>query len=112
MEKKDLINQNKVFLYIALATGLVLLLPLLAMQFDWVKPDPSNLNDVGVQWTIFDFVVAGTLLFGAGSTFALVARMIPKKYRLLVGIGFALVVLLIWAHLAVGIVDSWPLAGS
>lgn len=114
METKntDIIKQNKIFLWLALGTVIILSIPLMAMKFNWVKPDPSNPNDMGVNWTLLDFIVMGILIFGAGSLFVAVARVTPRKYRLLVGIVILLVFLLTWAHLAVGLVDSWPLAGS
>ena len=49
----DILMQNKVIIWIALATGLILLVPLLATQFT------SEVN-----WTLLDFATAGTLLFG------------------------------------------------
>lgn len=101
--KKDLIHQNKVFGLIAAATAAILSVPYLAMQFNWVKPDPANPADMGVNWTLFDFIVMGTLLFGAGSIFVLVARATPKKYRLPIAIGFVFLVLWIWVELAVGL---------
>ena len=100
-KNNDIITQNKIFGWIALVTGLILLIPLIAMQF---KDD--------VVWTLSDFIVMGTLLFGSGSLFVLVARKVNKKYRTAVGIAFFVALLLMWVHLAVGIVDTWPFAGS
>ena len=91
-KKNDVIMQHKVFGWIALATGLILAIPLLSMQFT---------SDV--DWDITDFTIMGMLLFGMGSIFVLVARVTPRKYRVLIGVGFALAVLSIWAELAVGI---------
>ena len=54
--KTDSIVHNKVLIWVVLATGFVLLVPLLAMRF----------TDE-VAWTLLDFVTAGTLVFGAGS---------------------------------------------
>ena len=84
--------QNKVFLWIAAATGLILSIPLIAMQF---KSD--------VDWGLSDFTIIGILLFGMGSIFVFVARVTPRKYRVLIGLGFIAAVLYIWAELAVGI---------
>jgi len=82
------------------------------MQFPWVKPDLSNPADQGVNWTLGDFIVMGILLFGMGSIFVLAARRVAKKHRFAVGLIVIAALLLVWTHLAVGIVDSWPLAGK
>lgn len=65
-----------------------------------------------VDWDVTDFTIMGILLFGAGSLFVLVARVTPRKYRTFLGFAVLAAFLFIWAHLAVGIVDSWPFAGS
>lgn len=87
----DILLQNNVFLWIAFLTGLVLLIPLIAMQF----------SDK-VVWTPADFVAMGTLLFGAGSLFVLTARRVTK-YQAVVAIVFAAALLYVWAELAVGV---------
>lgn len=97
----DIIMQNKVFGWIGLATALILSIPLVAMQFTRE-----------VDWKLGDFTVMGILLFGAGSLFIVIARATPRKYRALIGIAVLAAVLITWIHLAVGIVDTWPLAGS
>jgi hypothetical protein len=99
--KNDLIAQNKVFLWIAAATAAILSIPLIAMQFTGE-----------VDWDHTDFIVMGVLIFGMGFLFVHVARVIPSKYRVLVGLAFLAALLITWVHLAVGIVDSWPFAGS
>lgn len=99
----DVIMQNKVFAWIALATTLVLTIPYLAMQYEWVKPDPNNPADQGVNWTLSDFVIMGILIFGIASLFVLAARRVTRKNRLLTGLAFAFVFLWILAELAVGV---------
>lgn len=111
-KNKDLISQNKIFAWIAAGTAALLMIPYLGMKFQLVKPDPTNPNDLGLSWTFMDFVIMGALLFGAGSIFVLVARATPRKYRLVVGLVILGLFLLTWVHLAVGIVNTWPLAGS
>lgn len=98
---KDIIMQNKVFLWIALATAMILSLPLIAMQFT---------NEV--DWKLLDFIIMSVLIYGTSSLFVLVARVVPRKYRVFIALGFGAFLFLAWAHLAVGIVDTWPLAGS
>lgn len=92
----DLISRNSVFLWIALATGLLLLVPLVAMQFT-----------AEVNWTLGDFVAMGILLFGSGTLFVLVARVAPRKYRALIGFAITVAFLWLWAELAVGIFTNW-----
>jgi hypothetical protein len=93
----DLIMQNKVIIWIALVTGLILLIPLIAMQFTGE-----------VAWTLSDFVVAGALLFGTGIIFMLAARKIrDNSHRVVIGVAFAAAFLYLWAELAVGIFTNW-----
>lgn len=95
MKHNDIIMKNKIFIWMALGTGMILLIPLIAMQFT---------NEV--VWNMFDFIVAGTLLFGAGSLFVFLARRM-SKYRVTIGILLTISVLYIWAELAVGIFTNW-----
>lgn len=89
METKGggIIMQNKVFVYLAIATGLILLVPLLSR---W-------------PWTISDFAVMGALLLGTGFLFVQTARVTPRKYRILIGFAFLAALLYFWAELAVGV---------
>lgn len=88
----DVIMRNHVFLWIALATGLTLLIPLIAMQFT------SEVN-----WDTRDFVVMGFLVFSTASLFVLVSRRAPRRRRVVIGFVFAAVFVYVWAELAVGI---------
>ena len=57
-----------------------------------------------VNWTLFDFVIAGTLLLGTGLLCELVIRKINKiKYRIATCVVRLVVLLFIWAELAVGV---------
>jgi hypothetical protein len=81
---------------VALPAALILLLPLLAMLFTGE-----------VNWSFFDFVVAWTLLFGAGFTYRmLVRRMNNNWYRAAVGMAVATALFLVWSNLAVGLIGS------
>jgi hypothetical protein len=65
-----------------------------------------------VNWTAIDFIVAGTLLLGTGFLCELVLKKIPKtKYRIVICAALLLLLLLIWAELAVGIFGS-PISGT
>ena len=84
-----------------LAASMVLLLPLVAMQFT-----------SEVQWSALDFVVAGILLFGTGLLIEIVLRKTKKGVlRVLAVLGVLLLLLLTWLELAVGIFGS-PWAGT
>lgn len=90
-KKKDIFAQNRIFIWIAVATVFILLIPFIAMQF----------SDQAI-WTPFDFIIAGVLLFGTGYLFVLTSRKI-KKYRVALGILFLTALVYVWAELAVGI---------
>jgi len=78
-----------------MATALLLLIPLVAMQFT-----------EEVVWTLFDFVVAGALLFGAGLVFELLRTKIrDTKLQLILAATLFAALLLLWIELAVGIFD-------
>ncbi|MCG2812979.1 MAG: hypothetical protein L6428_16230 [Candidatus Aminicenantes bacterium] len=88
--------QNKNIIRIALMTAFILLLPLLAMQF----------TDE-VAWDLADFAVAGTLLFGTGLTYELIARKAGNiAYRAAIGVAVTAALLLVWMNLAVGIIGN------
>lgn len=111
-KNKDIIMQNKVFLWIALITGLILMLPFLAMQFNWKVPDPGNSISDEVNWSLFDFVIMGILISGTGSVFVWLARKTRvTANRILIGALIFITFLLICAELAVGIIGT-PFAGS
>ncbi len=82
--------------YVALATAFLLMVPFAAMFFT-----------TEVNWNLFDFVVMGVLLFGAGSAFVLISRFSDSiAYRAGVGVAVVTGLLLIWVNLAVGIIGS------
>lgn len=73
--------------------GLLLLVPLVAMQFT-----------VEVNWSAFDFIIAGALLLTTGFAIELILRTVKKTSHRIILCGFALLLLaVIWAELAVGI---------
>lgn len=91
---------NKIFIWVGVATVLILLIPLIAMQFS-----------EDVVWGLFDFIIMGALLFGTGSVFVLAARKVRGTKRVIVGAVIFIIFLLIWAELAVGLFGT-PFAGS
>lgn len=99
--KTHMITKNKRLMGILLTVTLLLMIPLIAMQFS-----------EDVNWSIFDFVVAGVLLLGTGLTCEFVLRKVKKiEYRLAICGAILVVLFLIWAELAVGIFGT-PFAGS
>ena len=96
-----MITHNQRLIGIVIAVVLLLLIPLLAMQFT---------NEV--NWTLSDFVVAAVLLFSTGLTCEFVMRKIHNvKYRIIICGVILVVLILIWIELAVGIFGT-PFAGS
>jgi hypothetical protein len=89
---KENIKRNSIFAWIAIGAGLVLLIPVVAMQLT-----------TEVNWGPVDFVVMGLLLFGTGSLFVLISRKTHRKYRAVTATVVSVSFLYIWAELAVGI---------
>jgi hypothetical protein len=76
--------------------ALILLLPLVAMQFT----DEVN-------WDVADFAFAGALLIGTGITYELAVRKTGDTvYRAAVGVALAAALLIVWINLAVGIIGT------
>jgi hypothetical protein len=76
------------------AAALLLLLPLVAMQFT-----------AEVDWSVADFVVFGALLAGIGGTYELaLSRRGPITYRAAVGVALAATFFLVWLSLGVGVI--------
>lgn len=87
--------------YVAGGTALVLMIPLIAMQFT-----------AEVDWTLSDFIVAGILLMLTGTAYVVGTRLVrTRAQRLVVGALVGLSFLLVWAELAVGVFGT-PFAGS
>jgi hypothetical protein len=96
-----MITTNKRFIAILSTAALLLVMPLIAMQF---TPE--------VKWTLRDFLVAAVLLFGTGITLEFVLRKVKTVKMRIAVCGLVLLALfLVWAELAVGIFGS-PFAGS
>ncbi len=95
-----MIAHNKRFTLILISCVLLLLIPLIAMQFT-----------AEVNWNTADFLVAGVLLLGTGLLGDLIWRKVKNnKRKVLLTLGLNVFLLLLWAELGVGIFGS-PLAG-
>jgi len=93
--------ENKRLIIIQSVAGILLLIPLIAMQFT---------NEV--NWDIFDFVIMGILLSGTGFLCEFVLRKVRGTLNRIIICGAVLFVFfLIWAELAVGVFGT-PFAGS
>jgi peptidoglycan/LPS O-acetylase OafA/YrhL len=92
--------KHKRIMIILLSVAVLLLIPFIAMQ--WTDE---------VHWTLFDFMVAGVLLFSTGLLCELVLRKIKKTtYRAVIIVVLLIAFLLLWAELAVGIFGT-PIGG-
>lgn len=80
---------------------LLLMIPLIGMQIN-----------ADIRWGLFDFVIAGGILFAAGLAYeAIRTRLFSTSQRIWMVVGISLVVMVVWLELAVGIVGT-PFAGS
>jgi hypothetical protein len=96
-----MIIQGKALITVTTITATLLLVPLIAMQF----------TDE-VIWTLSDFAVAGVLLLGTGLLGSLIISKVNKQsYRIAICLALLMVLLVIWAELAVGMLGT-PFAGS
>lgn len=101
MKSGSVVRHNKDILGVAMGTLLILSIPFVAMHFT-----------SEVDWNLGDFIIIGALLFGTGLAYVLVARRTPAVgKRVLIGGILAVVMLLIWAELAVGVFGT-PFAGN
>ena len=92
---------NKRLIVIILTVTFLLFILLIAMQFT-----------TEVNWTLFDFIVAGALLFGTGLMCELIMRKVKKiNHRIAICSVLLAVLLFIWLELAVGIFGT-PFAGQ
>jgi peptidoglycan/LPS O-acetylase OafA/YrhL len=97
---KHIIMQNKRLFIIVLIVIILLTIPLMAMQ----------LTD-DVNWTLPDFIVAAALLLGTGLLCEFTLKKVNQpRYRIAICLALLLLLLMIWAELAVGIFGT-PLSG-
>lgn len=101
MKTSQTLQSRKRLILISLSALMILLIPLIAMQFT-----------AEVKWTISDFVVAAILFLITGLSLELMLRRVKTtKQRVMLSIILFLVFLFIWAELAVGLIGT-PFAGS
>ena len=93
-------KNQRLFIILAAIT-VVMLIPFIAMQFT-----------SEVDWSLYDFIIMGVLLYGTGLLCELVMRKVKSiQNRILICAALVFAFLLIWAELAVGVFGS-PFAGS
>ena len=93
--------KNKRGIGIILIVALLLLTPLIAMQFT-----------EEVNWTMSDFITAAILLLGTAIMYEFIMQKVTKtKHRIILCAVILVAFILIWIELAVGILGT-PFAGS
>lgn len=93
--------KNKRLKIILVTIGILLLIPLIAMQFT---------NEV--DWSALDFIIMGFLMLGIGLLCELILRKVKNVRTRIIICGIIIIgFLLVWAELAVGIFGT-PFAGS
>jgi len=101
-KNNNIVIKNKDIISVFAATAGILMLPLIGIQVD---------SDV--DWSISDFLLMGTLISGTGLLIVLVARKVKNTtHRGALILALLAALFLTWVHLAVGIVDTAPFAGS
>ena len=96
-----MIAQNKRLVAILTLIAVLLLVPFIAMQFT-----------TEVNWSVFDFIIAGILLLGTGLSIEFVLRKVKsRERRIALCVTIVALLFLVWAELAVGIFGT-PFAGN
>ena len=100
MNKKSapLFLSKRIFVRLAVACGLLLLIPLLLQLTIGTGVDGQGFN-----WQLGDFIVMWVLLFAVGAATIVLATRVARQHWWLLGIASVLMLLYIWAELAVGI---------
>lgn len=95
-----IVKNNRLLMMLIIAS-VILLIPVFTMLYS------SKVN-----WTLFDFVIAGTLLFLTVLSFEFVFRFLQPRRTRLIALSILIILLaLIWIELSVGLVGS-PFAGN
>lgn len=93
-----MLNQNKITRLI-IFTALILLIPVF-----------GNFFVDGWNWSFFDFIFAGVLIFSTGFAYQLVAsRGNSTTYRMATGLALATAFALVWINAAVGLIGDGDL---
>ncbi|GCC50101.1 hypothetical protein SanaruYs_03160 [Chryseotalea sanaruensis] len=96
------VNLSKPLMIVALVTGIILLVPLIVMQYT-----------TEVNWGVGDFIVMGILLFGTGAAFViLTAYSYNAIHKVAMVFAIGATFLMIWSNLAVGLIGGGANAGN
>ena len=88
--------KKKSVIIIFIATAVLLLIPFIAMQIG-----------TEVNWSIGDFLIAAFLLLATGFAIDFVVRRITRKrFRIIFVCAIVLILLVVWAELAVGLLEN------
>lgn len=72
----------------------------------------GNLFIDGFNWSGFDFLAAGILLFGTAGLISLIRMVVKNRYyKIIISLVIVAILALVWMELAVGIFGT-PFAGS
>lgn len=72
----------------------------------------GNIFSEEFDWSPGDFVIGAVLLFGTAFIIDLILRIVKNKtYKILLSVAILILLLLVWAELAVGIFGT-PFAGN
>ena len=95
-------NIQKPLMIVGIITLILLMVPLIAMQFT-----------TEVNWSISDFIIMAALIFGTGSAYVLISRLVNNGiYKLATAVSLGTVFFMIWSNLAVGLIGAGPHAGN
>ena len=101
---REQINSMRIQLatYFIIGALSLLLIPFFAMQF----------QIQGWDWKLSDFVIMSVLLTGAGLAMATATNSAFPLRKRVIGLTIVGLLVILYVHMAVGLVDSWPLSGS
>lgn len=111
LNKRDMKNkyykEYKNIIRPLIVTALILLVPFVMTEIG------DKIEGQGWYWKLGDYIIIGALVFIAGLVIEFLNRKIKNKNHKIIAIAIIVFLALVtWVHFAVGIIDSWPLAGS
>jgi hypothetical protein len=96
------VNLSKPLMVVAIITSIILLIPLVAMQYT-----------TEVNWDLGDFIVMGILLFGTGAAFVILTAYSNNYiHKLAMVFAIGATFLMIWSNLAVGLIGGGAHIGN